>query len=255
MGIAVLGPLTVGGDPGEATLWRRDRIVLAALAVRPGQVVTAEALADMLWGAHLPLSWQKVIQGCVVRLRKRLGSQAIGTAVNGYRLAVPLDEIDAHRFDRAVRRARELIAADAFERAATVLSDALELWRGKPFTELEEWDLARVEAARLTELRFEAEELYVEAALRAGQLDRVLATAQALVSESPLRERRWILLATAQYQDGRQGDALHTIQQLRTVLSQELGLDPTPDVTSLEQAILHQDPALIRRPAALPEPT
>ncbi|MEU8227460.1 winged helix-turn-helix domain-containing protein [Kribbella sp. NPDC048915] len=112
MGIAVLGPLTIGGDQGEATTpWRRDRIVLAALAVRPGRVVTADALADLLWREALPASWQKVIQGCVVRLRKRLGSQAIETATNGYRLAVPLDQLDAQRFEHAVRRARELMAA------------------------------------------------------------------------------------------------------------------------------------------------
>jgi DNA-binding SARP family transcriptional activator len=255
VGIAVLGPLTIGGDQGEtAALWRRDRIVLAALAVRPGQVLTAETLADVLWRTNLPASWQKVIQGCVVRLRKRLGSQAVETVADGYRLAIPLDEIDAQRFEHAVRRADELMTEDVPERAALVLSEALNLWRGSAFAELDDWDLARVEAARLTELRYQAEELYVEAALRAGHRDRILAKAEALVSEAPLRERRWILLATAQYQDGRQGEALRAIQRLRTVLQQELGLDPSPDVASLERAILRQDPELVAA-QALPEPS
>ena len=83
-----------------------------------------------------------------------------------------------------------------------VLADALTLWRGVPLTELDGWDTARIEASRLTELRHAAEELYVESALRSGQHDKVLAKAQTLVAEEPLRERRWILLATAQYQSG-----------------------------------------------------
>jgi WD40 repeat protein/DNA-binding SARP family transcriptional activator/energy-coupling factor transporter ATP-binding protein EcfA2 len=252
VGIAVLGPLTIEGE--ERALGRRDRVVLAALVVHPGDVVSAEALADVLWGEQLPASWPKVVQGCVVRLRKALGNQAIETSPLGYRLAVPLDEIDAQRFERAVGRARELLAADDAERAALVLADALTLWRGRPLGELDGWDTARIEAARLTELRDAAQELYVEAALRSGQQDKVLAKAQAFVAEAPLRERRWALLATAQYQAGRQGEALRTLRQLRTVLNRELGLDPGRDIDALEQAILRQDPSLVVA-SALPEPS
>ncbi|MGW1346670.1 nSTAND1 domain-containing NTPase [Kribbella sp. NPDC002412] len=252
MGIDVLGPLTIEGD--QKALGRRDRVVVAALAVHPGEVVSAEQLADVLWGERLPPSWPKVVQGCVVRLRKVLGTHAIETFPLGYRLVVPLDEIDAQRFDRAVARARELLAAEEPERAGVVLADALTLWRGRPLMELDGWDTARVEASRLVELRHTADELYVESALRSGQHSKVLATAQALVTEAPLRERRWVLLATAQYQAGRQAEALSTIQRLRTVLNRELGLDPSSDIDALEQAILRQDPALVAE-NALPEPS
>ncbi len=252
MGIAVLGPLTIEGD--QKVLARRDRVVLAALAVHPGDVVSAEQLADVLWGDQLPASWPKVVQGCVVRLRKVLGAHAIETAPPGYRLAVPLDEIDAQRFDRAVVRARGLLAAGESERSALVLADALTLWRGRPLTELDGWDTARIEVSRLTELRRIAEELYVESALRSGQHAKVVAKAQALVTEDPLRERRWVLLATAQYQAGRQGEALRTIHRLRAALNRDLGLDPNPEVDALEQAILRQDPELAAQ-SALPEPS
>ncbi|TCO35609.1 DNA-binding SARP family transcriptional activator [Kribbella steppae] len=252
MGIDVLGPLTIEGDQ---TLGRRDRVVVAALAVHPGEVVSAEQLADVLWGGErLPPSWHKVVQGCVVRLRKVLGTHAIETLPLGYRLVVPLDEIDAQRFDRAVVRARALLATGEPERSAVVLADALTLWRGRPLTELDGWDPARIEASRLIELRHTADELYVESALRSGQHEKVLAKAQALVTEAPLRERRWVLLATAQYQAGRQGEALSTIRRLRTVLSRDLGLDPNADVDALEQAILRQDPSLVAE-SALPEPS
>ncbi|MFC6162324.1 nSTAND1 domain-containing NTPase [Kribbella jiaozuonensis] len=252
MGIAVLGPLTIEGE--WKNLARRDRIVLAALAVHPGEVVSAGVLADVLWGERPPASAAKVIQGCVVRLRKVLGSHSIETSPDGYRLTIPHDQLDSQRFERAVGRAGVLLAGGEAERAAVVLSDVLTLWRGTPFDEVAEWDSARIEAARLTELRQVAEEMYVESSLRSGGQDGVLAKAQALTAEAPLRERRWALLATAQYQTGRQGEALETLRRLRMVLGRELGLDPSPEIDALEQAILRQDPALLG-PVALPEPS
>jgi len=216
-------------------------------------VVSSEELAEAVWSEQRPSSWPKVIQGCVVRLRKILGVRAIETLPLGYRLAVPLDDLDAQRFERAIGRGRALLAADEAERSALVLADALTLWRGPPLTELESWDTARIEAERLGELLHAAEELYVDAALRSGQHQEVLAKAQTLVNEAPLRERRWVLLATAQYQAGREAEALRTIHRLRAVLNRELGLDPSSDIDSLEQAILRQDPSLVAE-HALPDP-
>ncbi|TCC47610.1 hypothetical protein E0H75_22865 [Kribbella capetownensis] len=246
MGIDVLGPLTVEGD--ENVLRRRDRIVLAALAVRPGEVVSAQHLADLLWRERPPPSWQKVIEGCVLRLRKVLGTHAIETQPLTYRLAVPFDQIDAQRFDRAVVRARAFLASDEPERSATVLADALTLWRGRPFTEVDGWDSARIEASRLIELRHTADELYVESALRAGRHDQILSKAQSLVTEEPLRERRWILLAAAQYRSGRHPEALRTIRRLKALM------DSTAEVDALEQAILREDSSLVAD-SLLPEPS
>jgi WD40 repeat protein/DNA-binding SARP family transcriptional activator len=252
VGIAVLGPLSVDNDgvaPGP-----RDRVVLAALALHPGEAVSAERLADALWGEAPPASWPKVIQGCVVRLRKSLGAEAIATTRQGYRLDLPSDEVDAHRFVRLVGRGRELLALGEPERAAHVVGEALTLWRGPALAELEGWDPGRIEAERLEELRRDAEELRVDAALRAGRYRELLVEAQAMVAAAPLRERRWALLALAQYQTGRQGEALRTLHRARTALATELGLDPGPDLVALEAAILRQDPSLVAE-AALPEPS
>jgi WD40 repeat protein/DNA-binding SARP family transcriptional activator/energy-coupling factor transporter ATP-binding protein EcfA2 len=252
VGIAVLGPLTIQGE--RKNLARRDRVVLAALIVHPGEVVSAGVLADVLWGERPPASWQKVIQGCVVRLRKVLGNHSIETSTDGYCLTIPLDEIDIQRFERAVARAGVMLAAAEAERSALVLADALTLWRGKPLAEVENWDAARIEIARLEELRQLAEELYVEASLRSGAHESVLGKAKVMTAEAPLRERRWALLATAQYQSGHQGDALTTLRQLRTMLDDELGLDAGQEIDALEQAILRQDPSLVVT-SALPEPS
>ncbi|MGZ5417471.1 MAG: nSTAND1 domain-containing NTPase [Nocardioides sp.] len=252
MGVAVLGRLEV--DESDGGLGPRDRVVLSVLALAPGEVVSADRLADALWRDELPATWTKVVQGCVMRLRKVLGSQAIETSRHGYRLVLPSDEIDARRFERLVGRGRELLSLAEPERAGYVLGEAMALWRGPAFMELDGWDTSRVECERLDELRRNAEELGIEAELRAGRAREVVARAQALVSQAPLRERRWSLLALAQYQAGRQSDALHSLREVRRLLGTELGLDPGPEVVALEEAILRQDPTLVAR-TALAEPS
>jgi WD40 repeat protein/DNA-binding SARP family transcriptional activator len=247
MGIAVLGPLTVNGRTGS--LAPRDRVVLEALALCPGEVVSAERLADALWRDGPPATWSKVVQGTVVRLRKTLGPEAIETVDHGYRLVVRAGDLDAPEFERLVARAREQLTLGEPERASYTVGEALALWRGRPLGDPEGWEPGRSEAERLEELRRDAEELRIEAALQSGRHREVLGEAHRRVEEAPMRERRWELLARAEYQSGQQADALRTLRQVRKVLAAELGLDPGPDLVALEQAILRQDPSLLARSA------
>jgi DNA-binding SARP family transcriptional activator len=226
--IALLGPLAINGEP--AAVGPRDRVVLSALALRPGEALSAERLADALWGEAPPPSWNKVVSGCVMRLRRTLGADAIETTPHGYRLVVGSDDVDAQRFERLLRRGRELLALGEPDRANSAVTAALDLWRGRPLAELEGWEPGRIEADRLAELHGDAEEERLEAAISAGRHAEVLAEAQARVAEAPLRERRWALLARAQYQAGRQADALRTLLRARSVLVTQLGLDPGPDL-------------------------
>ena len=245
MGITVLGPLTVDGSD---RLGPRDRVVLQALATRPGQPVSADELIDALWGDDPPASAAKNLQSCMVRLRKALGAEAIETSAHGYALTVPRRRASTpSEFEAQVARARELLAVGEADRVAFLLEQALALWRGPAFADLPDWPPARREAGRLEELRLEAEELHVDALLRSGRPREVLAAAHAMVRAAPLRERRWELLALAQYQTGAQGEALRTIRQLQAVLAHELGIDPAPEWPALEQSILRQDPALMVR--------
>jgi len=252
VGIAVLGPVNVQGD--TSILGPRDRVVAAALALRPGEAVRSERLADALWGEQPPATWIKVVQGCVARLRKVLGAAAIETTHQGYRLVLPADDVDAQRFERLVVRGRELLTLGEPERAAHVIGEGLALWRGRALVDLDGWSPGEVEASRLEELRLEAQDVRLDAALQAGRYREVLAELQARVTEEPLRERRWALLAQAQYQAGRQGEALRTLHRARLILAGELGLDPGPDLVAMEGAILRQDPALVAE-VALPEPS
>jgi DNA-binding SARP family transcriptional activator/WD40 repeat protein/energy-coupling factor transporter ATP-binding protein EcfA2 len=239
--IQVLGPLAVDGS---GRLGPRDRSVLLALTVRQGRSVTSDELIDAVWGDRPPPSARKNLQSCVVRLRRTLGTGAIETTHQGYRLVVPADDIDAARFEAQVTRARELLAVGEADRVVFLLENALELWTGPAFADLRDWGPARREAGRLDDLRLDAEELLLDAQLRCGRAHDVLARAHEMVRSAPLRERRWELLALAQYRAGAQGEALRTIRQLRAVLARELGIDPAPEVVALEASILRQDPSL-----------
>ncbi len=242
MGIAVLGPLEIDGQ--SRGLSPRDRVVLSALVVRAGDPISTEALADVLWGEDPPASWAKVVHGCIARLRKRLGAAAIESDVSGYRLRVTEAEIDSRRFQWLFERARETLAGGDPQRTFHLVQEALDLWRGQALSDLEEWEPGRVEAARLDGLRMDADELRIEAATRAGRARDVLDRARALVAQAPFRERRWALLAVALHQAGRQADALAALKRARTMLVDELGLDPGHQLVELEEQLLRQDPAL-----------
>ncbi|TDN92295.1 BTAD domain-containing putative transcriptional regulator [Microbacterium sp. BK668] len=243
MEVRVLGALAL--DDGRIPLARRDRAVLGALVVRPGATVSAGSLAAAVWGDDLPASWSKVIQGCVMRLRRMVAPGRIETTPTGYRLLTEGVDTDAGRFEQLVERGSEQLELGEPERAAHTLSEALALWRGEAFAELLDWQPARNASDRLGELRLSAEELLLDARLRAGDVQAVAAEARARVAEAPLRERRWVVLGLAQYRQGRQADALSTVRNARALLAAELGLDPCAELAALEQAILRQDASLL----------
>jgi len=248
VGISLLGPMQV--DDGES-LEPRDRIALSVLAVRRGHVVAPEQLADALWGEEPPASWRKQVQICVARLRKVLGAHAIETSPRGYRLAVNGDDLDIDRFEQLLERARLLAATAQPERSAATFARALSLWRGRPLSELDDWPPGRIEATRLEEMRRTTEEDWLESRLAAGEQRPVAIEAEAFVAREPLRERRWAILALAQYRCSRQGDALRSLTRARKTLVEQLGVEPGPELSALEAAILRHDPDL----AAIPEPT
>ena len=242
MGIAVLGPLQVDGQANG--LSPRDRVVLSALVVRAGEPISTEALADALWAGDLPPTWSKVLQGCVVRLRKLLGPAAIESAAHCYRLVLTDEELDHRMFERLLDRAREALAGGDPGRASYLAGEALRLWRGPALPDLEEWEPGHVEAVRLEGLRMDAEEVLVEAAIADGRAQEVVEKARALVTQAPIRERRWALLAHALHLAGRQPEALGAITRARDLLVDDYGLDPGPELVELESLLLRQDPSL-----------
>ena len=113
--VGVLGPLLVGD--GAFGLGPRDRVVLSVLAARAGAVVRTDTLAEALWGEDPPASALKVLQGCVLRIRRGIGAEGVRTDAGGYRLALRRDELDATAFEDLVGRARALLESGQPDRA------------------------------------------------------------------------------------------------------------------------------------------
>ena len=134
VGISVLGPLSLDE---RRSVGRRDRIVLSALVLQHGHPVSADLLTDVLWPDGPPASASKIVQGCIVRLRSELGPESIRTTDHGYLLGETGKDLDVVKFEEGVARGRELIALGQYDRAAYTFAEALQLWRGRPYPDLE----------------------------------------------------------------------------------------------------------------------
>ncbi|MFE5672045.1 BTAD domain-containing putative transcriptional regulator [Agromyces sp. NPDC056523] len=239
MSVGVFGPLSLDG----ASLSPRERAVLSALVLRAGRPVTTDELAEALWSDGLPDTWTKQLQASIGRVRAAIGRDAIETTPGAYRLRIDPDTVDTERFERFASSARRHLDEDP-ARALDAAERALALWRGSPYADLASWPPAVVEAERLDAVRMELEEVRLDARLRLGEAAASVADAERLVREAPLREGRWVLLATALYRSGRQADALAAIRAARERLADELGAEPGAELAQLELGILRHDDAL-----------
>ena len=245
MDIRILGPVeVVVGGRSRRLGSRRERAVLSALALGGGDVISTDQLIEALWGDDPPRSAGKALQNYVLRLRKAIGAEVIETRSPGYGLAANHVVIDSRTFDQLIREGLDARSSGRPEDAAASIRQALHLWRGVPLEELHGWVLADVEAARLTELRRVAAEELMDAEIACGRSAPVVAELEAMVATEPLRERRWAMLMLALYRCGRQADALRAYQRARTLLGEELGIEPGPELQELERAIVAQDPSL-----------
>ena len=256
MRATLLGPVSARVGDAELPLGGfKQRAVFALLALHAGHVVPLDRLVEELWSDEPPARATLVLQSYVSRLRRVLanardgGGQvpAIESRPPGWLLTLAPEHVDATRFSALVGHARRLLSTgdpDDAARASEHLSQGLDLWVGEALSDLESLPFAREEAARLHDLRLSAIELRLEAMLALGEADTVAHEARRLVTASPLRERAWCALMLGLYRAGRQAEALAAAAQLRRTLADELGLDPSPEVRTLEEGILRQDPAL-----------
>lgn len=239
----VLGPLMVRDDEGRPVkvLEVKVRALLADLLVHEGRPVGADRLIDDLWGAEPPGNPANALQAKVSQLRRAVGRDRVAYQASGYLLRLgPADEVDADRFRALAAGAR---SADPATRAA-LLTEALELWRGPAYADFLDEEFVRAAAHRLTEQRLAIVEEQAEIRLAAG--DHLLLTGELadLVARHPLRERLRAVQLRALYLAGRQSEALASYEELRHRLADEFGVDPSPELAALHQAILRQDASL-----------
>ena len=246
MRVGLLGPLLITGDGGNELQIsaRKERAVISLLALRAGSVVRPTELYAALWGDDAPGSAVKTVQTYISGLRKALPPGSIETKAGGYHLHAGPDDVDVTRFERLLRSAAEAEVQGDLRAALDGFGEAFGLWRGDPLPDLADQPLGMAEAARLSELHRTAEERTFEIRLALGEHDSLIGDLEGAVGRDPLRERRWQQLMLALYRAGRQADALRAFQRLRSVLADELGLEPGEAARNLEAAILHHDPSL-----------
>lgn len=241
MRIAVLGPVTAfDGDGTTVGIGgARLRMLLGRLALAAGDLVSPAALIDGLWGTRPPSDALNSLHALVYRLRKALPDDGLlESAPAGYRLAVPKEHVDAARFEALAARGARALAAGTFQEAASLLGEALALWRGPALADVREAPYAGTAGARLEELRTTALEDRCEAELRLGRHAEILADLQAASADHPLRERLAALRMRALHAAGRQSDALAVFEDVRARLADELGVDPSAALREAHLAVL-----------------
>ncbi|MDH6119875.1 AfsR/SARP family transcriptional regulator [Kitasatospora sp. GAS204B] len=253
MEFGILGPLLVRDDAGQphGVPAPKQRVLLATLLLRRGQVCSPPLLAERLWDGCPPRGATAALQNAVLRLRRCLGPAGgrLETCAGGYRLAVDPEEFDVHRFTELRTRGAAALRAREYERALGLLDAALDVWRGEALLDVPSDALHREEAGRLADERLHAVEARVEAEL---QLERhsVVPELQALTAAHPGRERFWAQLMTALTREGRQAEALSAYGRVQQLLDEQLGVHPGPELRELHRRILRADrPVTGRVPA------
>ncbi|MGW2150064.1 BTAD domain-containing putative transcriptional regulator [Nonomuraea bangladeshensis] len=258
--IRVLGSFAAEVDGAAVHLGGpRQRAVLAMLVAARGQVVPVDRMIEDLWRGEPPGRALMSLQAYVSNLRRllepgrppRTSARLLVSASPGYALRLPPEAVDAWRFEHLLDEARAVTDPGA---ARSLLAEALGLWQGPAFAEVADEPWAAAETARLNELRLVATELHVAAGLRIGEAAAVVPEAERLTRDEPLREEGWRLHALALWSSGRQADALATLRRARAVFAEELGLDPGPELTALEEAILTQRTDVLRETVPPPPP-
>jgi DNA-binding SARP family transcriptional activator/Tfp pilus assembly protein PilF len=255
--LGVLGPLEVEADglaldPGGPRL----RAMLALLAAYAGRPVSVSMFVSQLWGPVPPSDAERTVRTYVSRLRRGVGplAELIATRAPGYVLLEP-DVVDAVRFQRLAREGHAALAEGAISLAHERLTAALRLWRGTAYHEFDGVAALEAERTRLERLRLDAVQGRVDAELAAGAGAELVTELTDLTAAHPGNERLWGQLMTALYRAGRQSDALEAFQRARRGLVEHSGVEPSPVLTGIHEAVLAHDTRLLAAPvAAAPRP-
>jgi predicted ATPase/DNA-binding SARP family transcriptional activator len=253
--IRVLGPLEVVVEGRAVEVpGRRERAVLALLAVEAGRPVEVAQLSELLWGSDPPRTAGKTLQTFVSRLRHVLGDvpDRLVRRERSYLLDLPTEATDLGRFRILVGRAAEVSAAGEPGDAVEALEAALALWRGEHVVDLGSTVAARTLGHLVQRERSAAVEALVAARLATGDLEAAVADAERELARHPDHEPLWALLMRAYVAAGRPTAALAAYERCRRWLADELGLDPSPPLAVLHAQVLRGDPELLPPPTRSP---
>lgn len=254
LSIGLLGPLSVRlNQTPVATSAPKQRQVLALLALNAGRVVTLPMIIEELWGDRPPRSYATTSQTYIFQLRNALAAansgnpgarQILSTCHNGgYLLEEDACETDVEVFDRHVRAGRAAAEAGDHSLASKEFTSALQLWRGPALVDVRKGRVLEIEAASLEESRLGALQRRIEADLALGRHADLLGELTLVAARNPMNENICAFLMTALYRAGHVGRSLQAFHRLRSVLNNELGVEPCPRLQRLQAAILSGEAA------------
>lgn len=252
--VDLLGPLSASLSQTSVTPSApKQRQVLVLLALNAGRVVTVPTLIEEIWGNHPPRSYATTLQTYILQLRNALAAaqpgspdarQTLGTRHFGYIFEPDVCETDVDVFHRLVRAGRAAAEARDHRLASEHLSRALQLWRGPALVDVRMGRVLEIEAVSLEECRLGAFERRIEADLALGRHCDMLGELTVASAKHPMNENLCAFQMIALYRAGHVGRSLQAFHRFRSVLNEELGIEPCPRLQHLQAAILSGDPAL-----------
>src|SRR6201993_924235 len=252
----MLGPLQMCANGTELPLGAaKQRAVLATLLINRNRIVPIDSVIDAVWQERPPSEARGTLHAHVSRIRRLMSGSGIDPAAvvvsiqPRYRLNVPDEACDIGRFAVEQKAGINAAALGRFEEASDRLSTALSEWRGPVLEDLRDFPFVEAFAAALAEDKLVALTVRAEAEIACGRTHSIISELEALVAEHPYREPLWAQLITAYYLAERQYDALDAYGRLKTMLADDLGIDPGPTLRGLHQRILRQEPLDIKQAA------
>ncbi|MEU5610699.1 AfsR/SARP family transcriptional regulator [Streptomyces sparsogenes] len=246
----ILCPLrVVDGSSITSLSARKIEVLLAALLVRVDEAVSSEELMKEIWGTRAPRQAIATLHVYISQLRKFLrrpgrAESPIVTARSGYVLRLGADELDFHVFQELVRQGRAARRAGLTQDACEAYEEGLGLWRGPVLEDLRDGAIVNGFVCWAEQAWLECVEAFVDAGLELGRHREFVSFLYARIEELPLHEAFYRQLMLALYRSGCRADALSVYQSARTVLSEELGLEPSATLKRLHQAVLVDAPEL-----------
>ncbi|MDT7786665.1 MAG: hypothetical protein QOF58_5084 [Pseudonocardiales bacterium] len=226
----------------------KQRLLLATLLLNPGRPVPIRRLVRALWADEPPMSAVANLRTYANRLRQVLpdGTERIAGRQAGYQLTVRPGELDLHLFTERAEAGRTALGKGDHATAARHLGEALSACRGAVLEDLAGCDALAGSIAPVEELRLSVTEDHFDARLGLGEHRSLITPLREFVAEHPLRERPRAHLLTALYRSGDLAGALAVYTDYRGVIADRLGLEPSPELVRLHQAVLDRDPSLTK---------
>lgn len=247
----ILGPVRVTEGTSASTITaRKVEVLLAALLIQSGQVVSVERISAEIWDGDPPRRAVAALYVYISQLRKfllrtgRCESPIVTWAPNGYLLQLGQDELDFHDLQNLVQAGRIHLRVGRYEDAVDAFHRANALWRGPALGGVRGGPILSGFVAWCEEERLECVEMEIEANLMLGRHREMVSKLYSLVNEHPLREAFYRQLMLALYRSERRADALKIYQSARSILREELGLEPDRSLREMQRAILSSDAGL-----------